>query len=300
MSHAIRGVHSAVTTPVDSDGSPLPDLMIAHCRALLDEGCHGLSPIGTTGEANSLGLSQRMALLEALIDGGLDASVLAPGTGTPSASDTIALTRHAVRAGCKAAMLLPPYYYKDVSVDGLYRHYAQVIEGVGDDRLRLMLYHIPQTSIVGIPHDLIDRLMTDFPGIVCAIKDSSGDLSNMVAMCERFPDLSVLTGADVLFWDLLKAGGAGCITGVSNLRSDALRFVWDNWQDPAQAEAVGATMARLKAWRDLAQSFPQLPATKSMVARARGDDRWHATLPPLDPLTDAQCAALYAGMDALD
>lgn len=288
MNHAIQGVHCAVATPTSDDGTPLPDLTAAHCRALLDEGCHGLAPMGTTGEANSLGVAQRMALLDALIEAGIPAETMVPGTSTTATSDTIAITRHAVRAGAKGALLLPPFYYKNPSDEGLFRFYSTVIEGVGDDRLRLVLYHIPQMSAVPISHDLIERLMAAYPGIVCGIKDSSGDLENMKSICQRFPELGVLAGADPLMLPVLQAGGAGCITATSNLRADALRVVWDNWQNPGKSAEIEAAQARINAWRDLAGTYAQIPTTKALVARSRGDERWCNMLPPFVPLTDAE------------
>ena len=300
MTHAIQGVHCAAATPVTSDGAPDLSLFARHCRALLDEGCHGIAMLGTTGEANSFGVADRMALLEAAIEDGIDAGCLLPGTSTPAVSDTIQLTRHAVQAGAKGAVLLPPYYYKEPSDEGLFRFYARVIEGVGDDRLRVVLYHIPKISQIPISHELIERLMAEFPGIVCGLKDSFGDLEQMRAMTERFPDLGVLAGADPLMLPLLRVGGAGCITATSNLRADALRVVWDGWQDPARAAEVEAAQDRINVWRELSNRYAQLPTIKSMIARVRGDDGWFNMMPPLVELTEAQRQDIWATMETLD
>ncbi|MCP4382816.1 MAG: dihydrodipicolinate synthase family protein [Hyphomicrobiales bacterium] len=300
MNHAIQGVHCAVATPIAADGNPEFGLLIAHCRALLAEGCHGLAPLGTTGEANSLGNGTRKALVEAIIDGGIPAEVLVPGTSTPAIADTIDLTRHAVETGAKGTVVLPPFYYKNPGDEGLYRYYSRVIEGVGDDRLRVVLYHIPQMSQVPISHGLIERLLAAYPGIVCGIKDSSGDIDNMVAMCERFPNLGVLAGADPLMLPVLQAGGAGCITATSNLRADALRVVWDNWRPPEKAVAVEAAQDRVNAWRSLAASYAQIPTTKSMIARIRGDETWVNVLPPHVELTTAERQTVWDQMADLD
>lgn len=300
MTHAIQGVHCAAATPVTSDGAPDLSLFARHCRALLDEGCHGIAMLGTTGEANSFGVTDRMALLEAAIEGGIDAGNLLPGTSTPAVSDTIQLTRHAVQAGAKGAVLLPPYYYKEPSDEGLFRFYARVIEGVGDDRLRVVLYHIPKISQIPISHELVERLMAEFPGIVCGLKDSFGDLEQMRATTERFPDLGVLAGADPLMLPLLRVGGAGCITATSNLRADALRVVWDGWQDPARAAEVEAAQDRINVWRELSNRYAQLPTIKSMIARVRGDDGWLNMMPPLVELTEAQRQDIWTTMESLD
>ena len=299
MKHAIHGVHCAAATPVSRDGTPDLPLFVAHCKALLEEGCHGLALLGTTGEANSFGVRTRMALVDAVVEGGIPANVLVPGTGAPSAEDTIELTSHAVKAGAKGVVMLPPYYYKDVSDEGVFRHFARVIEGVGDDRLRIVLYHIPQFSYVPFSHDLIGRLMDAFPGIVTGIKDSSGDLANMEAMCARFPDLGVLAGADPMMLPVLRAGGAGCITATSNARPDALRVVWDGWQDPARAAEVEAAQERIVTWRTLGNRYVQIPTVKAMVARKRGNDTWVNMMPPLLELTEAERQDIWAEMERL-
>ena len=299
MSHAIQGVHCAAATPVTPDGAPDLRLFAAHCRALLAEGCHGVAMLGTTGEANSLGLADRMRLLDAAVEGGVPAAALLPGTATNSVADTRTLTAHAVAAGAKGCVLLPPNYYKGVGHEGLYRFYARVIEGVADDRLRVVLYHIPQVSQVPITHDLVARLLADFPGIVVGIKDSGGDLANMRALAADFPDLAVLAGADPLMLPLLRAGGAGCITASSNLCAVDLRIVWDGWRDPGRAGEVEAAQARIEAWRALTNRHAQLPTVKAMLAHRRGDPGWLALQPPLVELGEAECKDVWAEMDRL-
>lgn len=299
MTHAIQGVHCAAATPVTPEGKPNLDLFAAHCRALLEEGCHGIAMLGTTGEANSFGIRDRMALVEAAIGHGTPAQALLPGTSSPAVADTVTLTRHALDAGCKGVVLLPPYYYKGVSDEGLFRFYAGVIEGTGSDALRVVLYHIPQVTQIPIGHDLIDRLMTEFPGVVCGIKDSSGDLDNMTELCRRFPDLGVLAGADPLMLPLLKVGGAGCITATSNLRADALRVVWDGWTDTARAEEVDAAQGRINAWRDLSNAYVQLPTVKTMLARSRGHPGWLNLMPPLVELPETERQSVWDRMEHL-
>lgn len=299
MSHAVEGVFCAASTPVTPEGEPIVDLFAAHCRALIDEGCHGVAMLGTTGEAMSFGLNQRLALLDGVLEAGIPATALVPGTSAASLGDAVTLTRAAVKAGVRGALVLPPFYYKAPSDEGLYRYYARLIEGVGDDRLKVILYHIPQMSMVPISHDLIERLLTAFPGIVVGIKDSSGVLENMLAMCERFPDLGVLTGADAMLRQVLEKGGAGCITGASNLGAKALRRVWDNWQDPAKAAEVAAAEEEVKRWRALCVKHAQLPGTKALLAKRRGDMRWLSTLPPLVDLGEAERLDLWAELEAL-
>lgn len=296
MAALLTGVHSAVATPVAPDGTIATDLFLDHCRALLDEGCHGLAPLGTTGEANSFGLSERMGLLDAMVEGGIDPGKLIPGTGALSVHDTILLTAHAVRTGAKGVLVLPPFYYKTPEDEGLYRFFSRVVEGVGDDRLRLVLYHIPQMSFIPLGHDLIDRLMSAFPGIVCGIKDSSGDLENMQKMCARFGDLAVFAGADPLMLQVLEAGGAGCITAASNIGAKPLRTVWDNWQNAAESARIEAAQEEIAALRKLSTSYAQIPTTKAMIGRIRGDMTWANVRPPFVEISASERADVFAKM----
>ena len=299
MNHAIQGVHCAAATPVDADGRPDLPLYVDHCTKLIEEGCHGIAMLGTTGEANNFAVKDRMALLDGLIEGGLEPGTILPGTSTPNIPETIELSSHAVKAGAKGVVLLPPYYYKGVSDEGLYRFYSRVIEGVGDDAMRMVFYHIPQVTQIPISHDLIERLMDAFPGIVVGIKDSSGDLENMKTMCDRFPKLGVLAGADPMMLPLLRVGGAGCITATSNLRADMLRVVWETWDKPGREAEVESAQDTINEWRTLSNSYVQLPTVKAMIARSRGNDGWMRVLPPLVEGTETERDAIWAEMEKL-
>ena len=299
-SHVIEGVHCAAATPVTAEGEPNLALFTDHCLKLLDEGCHGIALLGTTGEANSFGVDQRKALLEATIERGVPANTLLPGTSTTNVADTIDLTRHAVRAGAKGVVMLPPFYYKGVSDEGLVRFYARVIEAVADPALRVILYHIPQVSQIPIGGDLIERLMTEFPDTVVGIKDSKGDMDHMGGLVSRFPGLGVLAGADPLMLPLLKAGGAGCITATSNLRADALRVVWDSWDNPDKQDDVTAAQARIGAWRNLSNNYVQLPTVKAMIARTRDDLGWLNMMPPLVELPETERTDVWTRMEELE
>jgi len=300
MTQPISGVYCAATTPVDAQGEVCLDLFAAHCRALIEDGAHGIALLGTTGEANSFSGNERRTLLESALQAGLRGDQLLPGTSSCSVPETIELTRHAVQNDVLACVLLPPFYYKGISDEGLFRFYASVIEAIDDDRLNVILYHIPQVTQIPLSHDLIERLITEFPDTIIGIKDSAGDINNMKAMIKRFSHFSVLAGADPLLKPLLEAGGAGCITATSNLRSDALRFVFDNWQDPEATASLAAAQKRIEAWRELTNSYVQLPTVKAMVARVRGNLDWLYTRPPLVGLSEEQCAAVWASISELE
>jgi 4-hydroxy-tetrahydrodipicolinate synthase len=296
----VSGVYCAAATPVLENGTPDQAAFNVHCKALIEEGCDGVALLGTTGEANSFSLGQRMALLEGVIASGVEGNRLLPGTSQTNVADSVTLVRHAVDAGVKACVVLPPFYYKGVSDEGLYRFYAELIEGVGSDDLRVILYHIPPIAQIGISLELTARLREAFPGVVVGVKDSSGKLDSMQAFASTFENFSVLAGADPFMLPLLKSGGAGCITSSSNLIGKHLRVVFDNWFDAAQAEKVDAAQARINAWRDLSNAYVQLPTIKAMLARRRNHAGWTRVRPPLVELTEVEIATVWAQMDALE
>jgi 4-hydroxy-tetrahydrodipicolinate synthase len=272
-----RGVLAPMVTPFDESGAPERRRFVDHAKWLFGEGCTGLAPFGTTGEAVSLGLAERMNLLEALVEGGIDPNLLMPGTGLCSVTDSIELTRHAVQLNCGAVLMLPPFYYKAVNDEGLYRHFAEVIEKVNDERLRIFLYHIPPIAYVGISIDLIGRLVMSFPDIVVGLKDSSGDWANTKAVIDKFPDFMVFAGSEVFLLDTLRAGGAGCITAKANVNARAIREVYDQWQSD-QADTL---QANITASREAFQRFPMIPLLKGLLAKYHRDPVWRNVRPPL-------------------
>ncbi len=287
-----RGVYCAALTPLQADLSPDHATFLAHCQHLLAEGCDGIAMLGTTGEANSFSARERQALLEAVIAGGIDPARLLPGTGVAAFTETVELTRHALAAGVTTVVMLPPFFYKGVSDDGVVAAYSEVVERIADPRLRIVLYHIPQVSSVPISHDVIERLRARYPGTFTGIKDSSGDLANMLAMVARFPGFAVLAGADPLLLPLLQAGGAGCITATSNLVARDLAFIARHFADASAADAVAEAQARVVAARNRVSRFAQMASLKAMMARASGADGWLRMRPPLLPLAPEELAAL--------
>jgi 4-hydroxy-tetrahydrodipicolinate synthase len=287
----ISGVYCASATPLNADLSPDLGALTAHAKVLIADGCDGIALLGTTGEANSFSLTERRTILEAAAKA-VGAERLMPGTGVNALPETIELTRHALSLGVTRVVMLPPSYYKGVSDEGLYRAYAQVIERVGDNRLQVVLYHIPQVSGVPISHDLIDRLVTAFPQTVVGIKDSAGKIENMAEMIARFPGFAVLAGADPLLLPLMGMGGAGCITATSNLVADSLATVFRHHADPTRTAEVAAAQARINAFRDLSNSYTQIPAIKAMVAFRHGSTVWTRMRPPLLELSPTELANL--------
>jgi 4-hydroxy-tetrahydrodipicolinate synthase len=277
------GVIAPVLTPFGEDGNPDAERFTEHAQWLMDTGCTALAPFGTTSEANSLGLDERMEMLEELVDAGIDPAKLMPGTGTCSLSDTIVLTRHALDLGCGGMLMLPPFYYKGPSEEGLYRYFSEVIEGVGDDNLKVYLYHIPPVAQVGFSLPLIGRLLKAFPETVVGLKDSSGDWSSTAAILAEYPQMEIFPGSEVFLLDGLKAGAAGCISATCNVSATAIRGVYDQWQTP-DAEKL---QAGITAIRKAIQAYPMIPALKAIIAHYRGDAGWAQVRPPFMPLPAA-------------
>jgi 4-hydroxy-tetrahydrodipicolinate synthase len=271
---------------------------LAHARWLLDQGCHGLALFGTTSEANSFSLEERMQLLESAIGAGIDPAQIMVGTGCCALPDSVRLTRHAVDIGCKKVLMLPPFYYKGVSDAGLYRSYAEVIDRIGDDELRVLFYHFPKLSGVPITAGLIELLLADYPGVIAGLKDSSGDWSNTADLIERFPELCIFPGSERYLLQGLHHGAAGCISATANVNAAGARGVWDAWAD--NAEDLAARDSDMIAARTVIEAYPVIPAQKFLLARHRTDPQWRRVRPPLLDLDEEQGAALLASLAAID
>jgi len=257
------------------------DAFAAHCRRLLAEGCHGLGVFGTTGEANSLSADERAAALEALVERGVPVDALLPGTGASALTDAVRLTREAVALGVDGVLVLPPFYYKDVSDDGLFAFFAELIERVGDPRLRLYLYHYPRLAGVGFSEALLARLLDAYPAVVAGTKDSSNDAARIERICRALPQLAVFAGTESLLLDTLRWGGAGCISATCNVTAPLAREVHD-LEQAGRGEEAAAAQERLAARRAAIEGRPLVPALKAMMAERTGDPAWLTLRPPLD------------------
>ena len=288
----LAGVLAPVVTPFTRDLAPDPARFARHCRWLLAHGCRGLAVFGTNSEANSLTAEERVALLEALVEGGVPPETLMPGTGCCALPDSVRLSAHAVKLGCAGVLMLPPFYYKGVSDEGLFRSFTEVIDRVGDARLCLYLYHIPPVAQVPISLPLIERLLQAYPGTVVGVKDSSGDWTNTKAMLDAFAgaDFDVFAGSEVFLLQNLRHGGVGCITATGNVNPGAIDRLYRSWQSP-EADTM---QAEISATRAVLQKFPMIPALKATIAHFAGDPEWATVRPPLVDLAQAQQAALVA------
>ena len=294
-SQPFNGVLVPVLTPFTPGGEPDSARFVAFCRWLLDQGAGGLSIFGTTSEANSMAAAERMALLDRLIGAGIPSQKLMPGTGACSMTEAASLVRHAVGHGCGGVLMLPPFYYKGVSDDGIFAFISAVIDKVASPALRIYLYHIPPVAQVGYSLDLVGRFISAYPQTVVGLKDSSGDWSNTAALLERFPGFAVFPGSEVFLLDALRKGGAGCITASGNVNVPGIRKLYGNWRGP-QADTLQAEVTTL---RKALQAYPMVPALKRIVAHFHRDPDWAAVRPPIVPLDEAQSSALIADLAKL-
>jgi len=291
-SQNFAGVLVPVLTPFTGSGEPDAGRFVSFCRFLLDQGADGLAIFGTTSEANSMSGAERMAMLDRLIDAGIPAAKLMPGTGACSVSEAATLIRHAVGHGVGGVLMLPPFYYKGMDDEGLFAFFAGVIDRVGSAALKMYLYHIPPQTVLGLSLDLVGRLIEAYPQTVVGLKDSSGDWNNTAALIERFPGFAVFPGSEVFLLDGLRKGGVGCITATGNVNLPGIRKVYENWRTP-QADAL---QAEITLARKTIQAYPMVPALKRIVAHFHNDPDWVAVRPPMTALTDAQSKALLADL----
>src|SRR3990172_1110364 len=292
MTQRIRGVLSPVVTPFNADLSPDPQRLTAHCQWLLSQHC-GLAVFGTNSEANSLAAEERMMLLDALVAAGLDTSRMMPGTGCCSITETVKLTAHAVKHGCAGVLMLPPFYYKGVSEEGLYRHFSQVVQRVGDSRLRIYLYHIPPVAVVGITPGLVERLLKAYPSAIAGMKDSSGDWNNTKVFLDGFArsGFDVFVGSESFLLANMRSGGVGTISATANVNPAAIHKLYTEWQNADADEQ----QQKLNVTRDaFGKKYLMIGALKQGIAIYADDPAWATVRPPLVELTAAQAQSLAA------
>ncbi len=274
MTRPLAGIVTPLLTPYENDLTIATGLYLDHAADCLAQGSHYLSPFGTTGEALSNSLRERMAVLEALLSSGTaEAAQLLPGAGLCSAEETLELTRHAADLGVAAVMLLPPFFYKPVTDDGLYRHYAGLIEALGARAPGIILYNIPQNTGVAITPALAARLNQAFPEIVIAYKDSSGDWENTMAVMQAAPGITIFPSSETKLAEGLAQGAGGCISASCNSNTRAIRAMYDAAR-AGDAAAIAALQPGLERHRLAAQKAGLINGLKSLLAHLSGDARW--------------------------
>lgn len=292
----MRGVVAPILTPFNDDLSIATDLYVDHAHDLFGEGCAAIAPFGTTGEALSVGIDERIAAISALVESGIDPARMIPGTGLNSVADTARLSRACLDMGCLAVMTLPPFYFKGVSEGGLYDYFAALVAAIGDDA-RIYLYHIPPIAVVGIPPSLARRLHADFPRQIVGIKDSSGDWDNTKALL-AIDGLVVYPGSELPLLEALELGAPGCISATANLNAAAIAAVVDAF-DAGDIELARSLQERVRKFRLALQEYAPIPAQKRLLAKTSGDARWANVRPPLVAMPDETGRELEAALQAL-
>lgn len=296
MADRLRGVLAPVVTPFGPNLEPAAERLVQHCKWLVANGV-GLAIFGTNSEANSLSVPEKKDLLHRLIDAGVDPALMMPGTGCCALPDTVELTKCVVAAGCSGALMLPPFFYKNLSDDGLYRSFSEVIQRVGSDRLRVYLYHIPPVAQVPITPGVIERLLKAYPGTIAGIKDSSGDWNHTDMLLKNFQSASfdVFCGSEVFLLHTLREGGVGSITATANVNPAMIHDLYRNWQ----AGDADARQEQVTAVRRTFEMLPLIPAMKAVIAWKRGDPQWVEVRPPLVAAPGEKVAALRERLEAM-
>jgi 4-hydroxy-tetrahydrodipicolinate synthase len=299
-SQRIRGVLAPVVTPFKADLSPDRQRFIRHCQWLLSQNC-GLAVFGTNSEANSLAAEERSTLLDALVAAGIDPSRMMPGTGCCSITETVELTAHAVKHGCSGVLMLPHFYYKTVSEEGLYRYFSEVVQRVSDTRLKIYLYHIPPVAIVGVTPRLVERLLKAYPNAIAGMKDSSGDWNNTKTFLDAFAKngFDVFVGSESFLLANMRNGGVGTISATANVNPAAIHELYKQWNT---ADDADQQQSKLNVVREVFSSskFPSMMATlKQAIAIYANDPAWTRVRPPLVELTKEQAKVLAADLKTI-
>jgi 4-hydroxy-tetrahydrodipicolinate synthase len=318
-SQSIRGVLAPVVTPFKADLSPDCERFIRHCQWLLSQNC-GLAVFGTNSEANSMSAAERMKLLDTLVAAGIDRSRMMPGTGCCSITETVELTAHAVKHRCVGVLMLPPFYYKAVIEEGLYRYFSEVVQRVGDTRLKIYLYHIPPVAIVGVTPKLVERLLKAYPNAIAGMKDSSGDWNNTKTFLDAFAKagFDVFVGSESFLLANMRNGGVGTISATANVNPAAIHKLYEKCSGVRRGERRGNRktlaaasastteledqQAQLNVVREVFSNsrFPSMiAALKQAIAVYGNDPQWTRLRPPLVKLTTEQAKLLAAELKAI-
>jgi 4-hydroxy-tetrahydrodipicolinate synthase len=291
----VKGVFAAVPTPFDENDNPDFELFMEHCEWVIDQGCDGLNVLGSTGEANSQTGKVRADIMRAVSGSSLNRAALMVGTGTPSLGDTIELTKLAADFGFDAALVLPPYYYAPVSDDGLFEFFSAVVESIKSSDIGIYLYNFPQMTGLKFSPELVARLIESFPGKICGMKDSSGDLEYANHMAATFAGaFDVFPGSEGPLPDAAEFGYAGCISASVNATVAQAAKIWRQRDVVSDSE-----IAELRDLRTTIASVPIVAAVKELTAMRTDRDEWRRLLPPLTRLNSAQQQSMQEVADRL-
>ena len=290
MNRPLNGVYTASLTPLTASFEPNIPALVRHAQWLLESGSDGVALLGSTGEANSLTLEQRLSIIEQTARE-LPPDRLMLGTGSCALQDSVRLTKASVDAGVFSVLVIPPFYYKPQSDESVLRFYSELISSVDEPRLRIIFYNFPKLSGYNFSVKILQELKQQFGDIAAGIKDSSGEWKNMLGIVQNIPDFMVYTGTETLLLDILKKGGAGCITATANLIAPECQRVYQAWKINKQKVAEQAQM-NLTDLRKSLENYPLVSELKSLFASKTNAEEWENMLPPFAPILDKQVEEL--------
>ena len=282
--HKINGIYSAALTPINDDLSINKNLYLEHCQYLMKQGHEGLAIFGTTGEANSFSIKEKCDTIDFLLSNNLDSNLLIPGTGSSSVEDAIQLTKFAEKNKSRAVLLLPPFYYKNVSDEGIINYFRKIIETVGSSDFHYLLYNIPQTTSVVLNFNIIETLLKLYPNNIVGIKDSSGNIDSMLKTVKYFQDLALFCGHDSLVLKVCKRGGAGAITAGTNIAGRLLSFIINNINKEKEIEDFNSYQALLEQIRETITLEEPISVMKAYFSIINKNADWNKVMPPLKSL----------------
>ena len=284
--YKISGTYCASLTPFNQDYTINKRLLLEHCNNLLSQKVDGIAVFGSTGEGNSLSIEEKLDAINYLIENKIDPRKLLPSTGLSSIKDTVFFTKAVVKMKVRGVLVLPPFYYKKVSSDGIIDYYRRLIEEVSHTKLHYILYHIPQVSGVNIDFNVIEKLLSSYPDNIVGIKDSSGDSDNMLKMIKYFKDFSVFSGSDSLALKVVKSGGAGAITAVSNISGKLLSFIINNWKEESSISNFTELQNLQAEIRSTVFHHQPISTLKAFLSTRDDNPEWNRLLPPLTTLQE--------------
>ena len=293
----LHGVIAATPTPLKPDMSIDFERLIGHCRWLLgDGGCDGINLLGTTGEATSFSVEQRLAAMRAVASSGLPLERMMVGTGAAAFADAVTLTSAARELGFNGALLLPPFYYKGIDAESLADYVGDVLGKAGTSGLRLYLYHIPQNTGVPFPAEAIDRLIKRYPETIAGLKDSSGDIAFSRSLAAQFPGFDVFPSSEGSLTEWKSSGFAGCISATTNITGPLSQIAWSDPEGQRGRDAAAAAMSI----RTVLGSFPLMASVKAALAAMNAEPGWERLVPPLRPLSTDERTQLLARLAATE
>ncbi|MCM2341903.1 dihydrodipicolinate synthase family protein [Rhodoferax sp.] len=297
MNPDIHGLWPALLLPVAADGTLDTPRALSHAKRMLAAGCDGVTLFGTTGEGTAFTVAERKALLETMRGSGIQASQIIVTTTALALGDAIELGRHAARLGVHRQMFMPPFYFNQPREAGVIEAVSQVVRGIGDDQLKLLLYHFPAMSTFGFSHEAIAELVRRHPGQVMGVKDSGGSLDHALALANAFPALSILTGSEQHVAEVMRAGGSGSINGLANVAPRLMARVINNPHNVSTEDS--ALILSLLALLSIRPNMPFVGVYKQMLAEQIGDAAWLNMRAPLSPLDPSEAQAVCDGYRAI-